>query len=158
MVVYSAGGSISSPGYPNSYYGQPHGCSKSGVEVEEGYSLAMKLEFETQCCAGYSTWRDDNITITDGNRSTIFDQREGFSFSSDGKILVNSFTNTASLKFCKVSLFYSGDLKLSSLPSTSVSSRRRATTSGTTLLSSLLHSTTMARLSMEISRTLDSLR
>jgi len=101
VVVYSAGGAVSSQGYPNTYYGQPHGCTKNSVEVEEGYSLAMKLQFETQCCAGYPTWRDDNITITDGNRSTIFDQREGFSLTSEGNILVNSFTNTASLKFCK---------------------------------------------------------
>ena len=73
------------------------------MEVEEGFSLAMKLKFQTQCCGDDTNWKDDLITISDGNHSVLFNQTEGFRFNTEGEVLINSHSNTASLQFCKAS-------------------------------------------------------
>ena len=71
------------------------------MEVEEGFSLAMKLKFQTQCCADYTTWKDDLITVSDANHSVLFSQAEGFRLNAMGEVLFNSHSHSASLEFCK---------------------------------------------------------
>ena len=106
VSVYSASGVITSPGYPLTYFfSQPPGCSENIIEVAEGFSLAMKLKFQTQCCGSYTSWEDDLITVTDGNLTVLFNQTEGFRFNTEGEVLLNSHSNTAYLQFCKVSEF-----------------------------------------------------
>ena len=73
------------------------------MEVEEGFSLAMKLRFQTQCCKNDTNWKDDLITVSDGNQSVLFSQKEGFRLSTEGEVLINSHSNSATLEFCKVS-------------------------------------------------------
>ena len=101
--VYSSSGVVTSPGYPSTYYSQPAGCTDTNIEVAEGFSLAMKLKFQTQCCADYTTWQDDLITISDGNHSVLLNQTAGFRLDSQGEVLLNSHSHSASVEFCKVS-------------------------------------------------------
>ena len=103
MSVYSSSGVVTSPGYPATYFSQPVGCTKNNMEVEEGFSLAMKLKFQTQCCADYTTWKDDMITVSDSNHSVLFSQKDGFRLNAMGEVLFNSHSHSASLEFCKVS-------------------------------------------------------
>ena len=103
MSVYSASGELTSPGYPSTYFPQPAGCTKDNMEVAEGFNLAMKLKFQTQCCADYTTWKDDLITVSDGNHTVLFNQTAGFRLNTEGEVLFNSVSHSASLEFCKVS-------------------------------------------------------
>ena len=85
------------------------------MEVEEGFSLAMMLKFQTQCCGDDTDWKDDLITVSDGNHSVLFSQKDGFSLNTEGEVLINSISHSASLEFCKVSqlvvrLVVAGDL------------------------------------------------
>ena len=64
----------------------------------------MKLKFITQCCTDDPTWKDDMITLTDGNNSVLFSQVEGFLLNTEGEVLINSHSHTASLEFCRVSV------------------------------------------------------
>ena len=103
VSVYSSSGVVTSPSYPSTYFSQPAGCSKSNFHVAEGFTMAMKLKFKTQCCADYTTWKDDLITVSDGNHTVLFNQTAGFSLNTEGEVLFNSVSHSASLEFCKVS-------------------------------------------------------
>ena len=70
--------------------------------MEDGFSLAMKLKFQTQCCGDEVDWKDDLITVSDGNNSVLFSQVEGFRLNTEGEVLINSHSHTASLEFCRV--------------------------------------------------------
>ena len=103
VSVYSKSGVVTSPGYPSTYYSQPAGCTDTNIEVAEGFNLAMKLKFQTQCCADYTVWKDDLLTVSDANHTVLFNQSAGFSLNSQGEVLFNSNSHSASLEFCKVS-------------------------------------------------------
>ena len=103
VPVYKATGVVTSPGYPLTYFSQPAGCSKNNMVVEEGFSLAMKLKFQTQCCADYTVWKDDLLTVSDANHTVLFKQSSGFSLNSQGEVLFNSNSHSANVEFCKVS-------------------------------------------------------
>ena len=113
------------------------------MEVEEGFSLAMKLKFQTQCCGDDTDWKDDLITVSDGNHTVLFNQTAGFSLNTEGEVLFNSVSHSASLEFCKVSERRGGGGRLAEYSqsflsrSTSVSTKSPATTSPTRLSSSL---------------------
>lgn len=99
--VYSKSGVVTSPGYPATYFSLPAGCTENNIEVEEGFSIAMKLKFQTQCCAGYTKWKDDLITVSDGNHSVLLDQTVGFALDSQGEVLLDSHSHSANVEFCK---------------------------------------------------------
>ena len=92
---------MTSPEFPLTYYHHQEGCTTHRLELAQGFRLAMTLEMETQCCSAYPSLRDDVITVTDGNGDIIFNQTEQFSLTSDGQVLFNSLTKTATVKFCK---------------------------------------------------------
>ena len=125
---------------PGSLFSQPAGCSQDNVQVEDGFSIAMKLKFQTQCCADYTTWKDDLITVSDGNHTVLFNQTAGFRLNTEGEVLFNSVSHSASLEFCKVSwrsCWRQSNYSLSLSCSTLVSMNSPATTSPTRLSSNL---------------------
>ena len=103
VKVYTSSGAVTSPGYPSTYFSQPAGCTKDNIDVEEGFNLAMKLKFQTQCCADYTTWKDDLLTVSDADHTVLFNQSAGFRLNTMGEVLFNSNSHSASLEFCKVS-------------------------------------------------------
>ena len=122
------------------------------MEVEEGFSLAMKLKFQTQCCKNDTNWKDDLITVSDGNQSVLFSQKEGFRLSTEGVILINSHSHSASLEFCKVSerVVRLSEYLVTVLLSTSVAEMGNpATLSPMRLSSNLSHSPDTTRLEIE---------
>ena len=109
----------------------------------------MKLKFQTQCCADYTTWKDDLITVSDGNHSVLFSQKDGFRLNAMDEVLFNSHSHSASLEFCKVSqlvvrLAVAGVIIIVFL-STSVSMSSQASASPMRLSSNLSPSPTTIR-------------
>jgi len=98
--VYKASGTLTKKNTITSY-GQPVGCTKESLMVEKGFRLALNLTFQTQCCSASAGWKDELLTLTDGDGSVLFNQTAGFTMNRQGEVLINSNTNTAILEFCK---------------------------------------------------------